>query len=180
MSIAFLCVVVLTTLSSVVSFMPISSPSRSFGLKMALDDNTLSKLEEMNAQYKRLSAADSPENDAEKAKIVDVVEKYQTLVEIKGMLSKLRSMWRTEASDRRRQKQLDSFVSLYKGRVEIEEIIKEKMGIPFSKEEPKLAGLDEVARLDAEIAALEEKLQDVELVLPSGMSTREARFGPLV
>jgi hypothetical protein len=147
---------------------------------MALDDNTLSKLEEMNAQYKRLSAADSPENDAEKAKIVDVVEKYQTLVEIKGMLSKLRSMWRTEASDRRRQKQLDSFVSLYKGRVEIEEIIKEKMGIPFSKEEPKLAGLDEVARLDAEIAALEEKLQDVELVLPSGMSTREARFGPLV
>jgi len=143
-----------------------------------LDSNAIAKLEDMRAQYDRLSNVVSPEAEAEVKSLEDVVEKYRTLKEIKIMLGKLRTMWRSEASERRRAKQLKSFLQLYKGRVEIEELIAEKLKIKVEKKEA-LDGLEEVERLDTEIASLEAALKSQEIKLPDGMSTREARFGPL-
>ena len=77
-----------------------------------------------------------------------------------------------------RAKQLKSFLQLYKGRVEIEEIIADKLSIAIDKEEQSI-GLDEVERLDAQIKELEGALKNEEIQMPQGMSTREARFGAL-
>lgn len=142
----------------------------------ALDDATIAKLDDLKGKYDRLSAVVSPEAEAERAGIQEVVEKYATYKEVKLMMVKLRSMWRTEASERRRAKQLKSFMDLYKGRIEIEELIKEKLGLPFTKEVNHVEGLDEVNKLDAEIQALQAKLKKVEMILPTGKSTREERF----
>jgi hypothetical protein len=142
----------------------------------ALDDSALKTLDGMKAKYDRLSAVDSPEADAERSQMQEVVEKYSTYKEVKLMMIKLRSMWRSEASERRRAKQLKSFMDLYKGRVEIEEILKEKIGLPSSKDVTKVEALDEVLKIDAEIEALQQKLKQVEMIIPTGMSTREERF----
>ena len=146
-------------------------------LSMGLPANTLSSLEEMQMKYDRLSAVVSPEAEAEMSGMTDMVEKYKTLKEIKVMLNKLKSMWKTEASERRRNKQLNSFMKLYQGRVEIEQIIADKMGVSFIDDN--VETLTEVQKYDAEIASLEEKLAKEEISIPSGMSTREARFGAL-
>jgi hypothetical protein len=145
---------------------------------MGLDSASISKLEDMRAQYDRLSNVVSPEAEKELKGMEDIVEKYRTLREIKIMLGKLRTMWRSEASERRRAKQLKSFLQLYKGRVEIEDIIAQKLGVTMVAEE-QMEGLAEVEKLDKEIAKLEKALKKEEIKLPSGMSTREARFGPL-
>ena len=143
----------------------------------ALDESTLKKLDEMKQKYDRLTPVDSPEADAERAQMKEVVEKYVTYKEVKLMMVKLRSMWRTEASERRKAKQLKSFVDLYKGKLEIEEILKEKLGLPSKKEiDSHIEALDEVAAMDANIAKLQEQLKKVEMVIPAGKSTREERF----
>ena len=144
---------------------------------MGLDSTSLEKLEDMKAQYDRLSAVVSPVAEAEMKTIEDLVEKYKTLKEIKVMLGKLRSMWKSEASERRRNKQLSSFMKLHQGRVEIETIIADKLGVSLTNEE--LKGVDKVEALDAQIATLEAQLTQDEIILPEGMSTREARFGVL-
>merc|ERR1712070_399777 len=144
---------------------------------MGLDSTSLEKLEDMKAQYDRLSAVVSPEAEAEMKEMEDLVEKYKTLKEIKVMLGKLRSMWKSEASERRRNKQLSSFMKLHQGRVEIETIIAGKLGVSLTSEN--LKGVDKVEELDAQIATLEAQLTQDEIILPEGMSTREARFGVL-
>jgi hypothetical protein len=93
------------------------------------------------------------------------------------MMTRLRQMWRTEASETRRAKQLKSFVALYKGRIEVEDLLKEKMGMSVRKSMEEMKELSEIEKWDAEIAALETKLQKVKLVIPEGMSTRSERFG---
>ena len=152
--------------------------SSSSVLSMSLDAGTLTRLEDMREQYDRLSNVVSPEAEAEMKGMEDVVEKYRTLKEIKIMLGKLRSMWRSEASERRRAKQLKSFLQLCKGRVEIEKIIADKLGVPIEKDAP-VPELVEVEALDAEIVSLEAALKKQEIKMPEGMSTREARFGAL-
>lgn len=142
----------------------------------ALDDSTLLKLDEMKAKFDRLSAVESPDAEAEREKLKDTVEKYTTFKEVKLMMTKLRNMWKGEASDRRKARILKNFIDLYKGRLEIEEILKKNLGLPSSKE-VLIEGLDEISKLDAEIEGLQKKLKDVEMVIPSGMSTLEERFG---
>ena len=139
---------------------------------MALEENLITKLDDMKLKY------DATEDASEKAKLEDIVVKYNTYKEIKLMMGKLRKMWRTEASERRQVRQLNSFISLYKGSLEIEESLKEKLGLT-SQKEVTLEGLAEVEKWDAEIAQLENKLKEIEIKIPVGMSTREERFGPL-
>ena len=148
-------------------------------LKMSLDESTIMKLDEIKNKYERLSNVVSPESDAEKAKISDVVELYSTYREIKQMMIKIRSMWRTEASENRREKQFKSFVGLYEGKTELEESLKEKLGLPFQKSVQKSKSLENISKIESEINSLENKLSEVSLKLPSGMSTREERFGRL-
>lgn len=142
----------------------------------SLDVTTIGILEEMKNKYNRLINVVSPEAEEEIAKIKETVEKYSTYLEVKKLMTKLRSMYKNEASERRKEKQLKSFIDLYKGKLQIEEILKEKLGLEAKKGEIIPDDLVEFQKLEAEIAALEGKLQVTELVLPEGKSTRDARF----
>ena len=165
---------VLATMATVESFVKVAPFSRSVSLK-SLDTDTIQKLDEMRGKFDRLSLVVSPESDSEKSLIQDVVEKYATYREIKAMMTKLRTIWRSEASERRRSKQLKSFTELYKGKLEIEEVIKEKLGLPSRKEIDEIKEFGDVQKWDAEIAALEKKLAEVAMVIPEGKSTRLER-----
>ena len=169
-------VLALVAFASVQSFVRVAPISRSVSLR-SLDVDTIQKLDEMRGKFDRLSLVVSPESDTEKSLIQDVVEKYATYREIKAMMTKLRSIWRSEASERRRAKQLKSFTELYKGKLEIEEVIKEKLGLPSRKEIDEIKELGDVQKWDAEIAQLEKKLSEVAMVIPAGQSTRSERFG---
>lgn len=144
----------------------------------ALDDTIISRLDEMKNKYDRLTNVDSTESDTEAAKLKETVEKYQTYIEIKKLMSKLKTMYKDEASESRKARQLKSFVDLYRGKLQLEEILKEKLGLPYKKTNEIVAdGLTELEKIDSEIKSLEEALKNVEMVLPTGMSTREERFG---
>lgn len=169
-------ILVLVTLAAVQSFVRLATISSKTSLR-SLDVDTIQKLDEMRGKFDKLSLVVSPESDTEKSLIQDVVEKYATYREIKAMMTKLRTIWRSEASERRRAKQLKSFTELYKGKLEIEEVIKEKLGLPSRKEIDEIKELGDVQKWDAEIAALEKKLGEVTMVIPEGMSTRLERFG---
>jgi len=148
---------------------------------MVLDADAVSKLDEIKLKYDRLEANASPEAEAERASLADVAEKYATYKEIKAMMSKLRSMWRQEASEARRSKQLKSFTGLLEGRRQLEEILKEKLGLPFEKDIKPTPAYENVLKWQAEVTSLEAKLEEVskKTALKEGMSTREARFGAL-
>jgi triacylglycerol esterase/lipase EstA (alpha/beta hydrolase family) len=133
-------------------------------------------LEDMKAKYDRLSNVVSEEADAEKAPMEDVVEKYGTLKEINLMMEKLRTMYIVEQSESRKERQLQSFMQLYKGKMEIEELIKSKLGAA-SNPSPVSPELAEVEKINAELAQLGAKLSEVEMKVKPGSSTREARFG---
>ncbi len=175
----FLLVALIVALTSVQAFVrPMITSVRATSMsRNSLDNDTIQKLEDMRSKFDRLANVVSADADAEKSKIQDVVEKYSTYREIKGMMTRLRQMWRTEASETRRAKQLKSFVALYKGRIEVEDLLKEKMGMSVRKSMEEMKELSEIEKWDAEIAALETKLQKVKLVIPEGMSTRSERFG---
>lgn len=172
----FLLVALVVALTSVQAFVrPVLTTVRATSTsRNSLDNDTIQKLEEMRSKFDQLASADA---DMEKSKIQDVVEKYSTYREIKGTMTRLRQMWRTEASETRRAKQLKSFVALYKGRIEVEDLLKEKMGMNVRKSMEEMKELSEIEKWDAEIAALESKLEKVKLVIPEGMSTRSERFG---
>jgi hypothetical protein len=147
-------------------------------MSMLLDKEVVNKLDAMKIKYDALSTSNSPEDEEEKALIEDTIQKYNTYKEITLMMGKLRKMWRSEESERRRTRQLNSFTSLYKGRVEIEESLREKLGFSADKSKT-LQGLEEISKWDGEIEKLEKKLRSVEITLPQGMSTREEKFGAL-
>ena len=137
-----------------------------------LDNDTIGKLEEMRTKYMNM-ADDAPE----KATMKDTVEKYTTYRETKAMMGRLRQMWRTEASERRRARQLKSFTELYDARLDMEVILKERLGAKESKSDEMKSMLDAIAKIDKEIAELETKYEKVKIVLPEGMSTRKERYG---
>jgi hypothetical protein len=157
------------------AFRPIQVSRTSVAVR-ALDDAHVQTLEDMKAKYDRLSNVVSEEADAEKAPMQDVVEKYNTLKEINLMMAKLRTMYIVEQSETRKGRQLKSFMQLYKGKMEIEELIKSKLGAE-STPTPMSAELAEVERINEELAALNQKLSEVEMKVKPGISTREARFG---
>jgi hypothetical protein len=106
----------------------------------------------------------------------EIVQKYKSYKEVRIMMSKLKIMLKTEVSENRKTKQLNSFVSLLKGKVELEEVLKEKLGLPYEKKPVLPQSLGELEKLDVEIESLTKKLSDTEIKIPKGMSTRDERF----
>jgi hypothetical protein len=176
LNIVFLFFLVLMTVSCSAFLSAVRRVQPSF-LSMSLDSAAVEKLDDIKGKYDRLAAVVSPEAEAERAQLADVAEKYSTYKEIKQMMGKLRLMWKSEASERRREKQLSSFVKLYEGKIELEELLKQKLGLPFQKTLSKDKALEELTRIDAEIAELEKKVEIVSVKVAPGGSTREQRFG---
>ena len=150
--------------------------TRSVSKLYSLDSSTLAKLEEVSEKFARLSNVDSPEADAEKANIQELAEKYNTYKEVKTLMGKLRVMWRSEASESRKARQLKSFTDLYKGKLELEEIIKGKLGLPTSDAVQPIQELADLEAASAKVAELEATLEKVTYNIPKGMSTRDERF----
>jgi hypothetical protein len=67
-------------------------------------------------------------------------------------------------------------VQLYSGKLELEEILKEKLGLPFNKNIPKIPEIESIRAVDQELAVLKGKLEEVKMVIAPGMSTRDERF----
>jgi hypothetical protein len=116
--------------------------------RYSLDNDTIEKLEEMRSKFDRLSNVVSEDASAEKAKMQDIVEKYGTYREIKNMMGRLRQMWRSEASENRKARQLKSFVELYKGRMQIEDLLKEKLGMSTRKSAETIKELEDIEKWD--------------------------------
>lgn len=152
---------------------------RTFTSIYALSPDQRSQLDEMKAKYDKLSNVVSEEADSEKKSLQQIVDKYSTYNEINLMMSKIRSIYLVERSEPRKERQLKSFMQLYKGKLELEEILKASMGAGSSSEVPATLEMAEVEKFDAELEVLEQKLKSVELKVSPGKSTREARFEPL-
>ena len=150
----------------------LSSPTAVY----SLDSDTILKLEEMKSKYSRVSNVVSAEADAEKASLEEIVTKYTLYKEVKSMMSKLRLMWQKEVSERRKEKQVKSFSKLYQGKLEIEEILKQKLGLPSSKSAVVIPELKNLEKINSEISALQSKLETTKYALPPGKSTREERY----
>ena len=158
------------------SIRSISAISSSPTAVYSLDDDTIQKLEDMKNKYNRLSNVVSPEADAEKASLEEIVTKYKLYKEVKSMLSKLKLMWQKEISERRRDKQVKSFSKLYQGKLEIEELLKQKLGLPSSKASISIPELKKLEQIDSEILFLQTKIDSSKFTLPAGKSTREERY----
>ena len=143
----------------------------------SLPESVIQRLDELKSQYDAVSSLDDPTANAEKEKLEEIVQKYQTYKEVRWMMIKLKNMYKGEASEQRKSRQLKSFIDLFKGRLELEEIIKEKLGLPYNKTIPEIKELLELAKIDEQIVSLKSQLQAVEVKLPEGKSTREERFG---
>ena len=136
----------------------------------------MAKLEEIESKYKRLANLDTPEADAERETLKEVAEKYGTYKEVKVLMGKLRMMWKNEASESRKDRQLKSFTDLYRGQLELAEILKEKLGLPFENEVATIPELEEVTAAQAKVSELKKELERVTYKIPEGMSTRDERF----
>ena len=170
---------VLALLVTVSAFAPgrfTQSGLRTVSKLYSLDSSALAKLEEVSEKYARLSNVDSPEADAEKASIQELTEKYNTYKEVKNLMSKLRVMWRSEASESRKERQLKSFTDLYKGKLELEEVIKAKLGLPISEEVQPIQELGALEAATTRVSELKATLEKVTFNIPKGMSTRDERF----
>lgn len=169
--------VIISLLATSVAFVSKQSAlPRGMTARRVLSEDVISQLEDMSGKYLRLLNLDSEESKTEQASMHETVEKYNTYKEIDGMMRKLRLMWRAEASENRKSRQLKSFIELYNGKLELEEVLKEKLGLPFNKDIETPKELSDILRLETKITDLETKLTDVELKIAPGMSTREERF----
>ena len=70
-------------------------------------------------------------------------------MEIKKLMIKIRQMYKQEASDMRKAKQLKSFIELYKGKMELEALLKGKLGVAVTEGETDLEELSQIEQLDA-------------------------------
>eukprot|EP01035_Chromulina_nebulosa_P020950 gene20950-27153_t len=85
-------------------------------------------------------------------------------------------MIKSEASDRRKERQLKSFLDLFRGKLELEEVLKEKLGLPFTKTPKAIEELNKLNQLNTEINSIKEKLESKSVKLAPGSSTRDARI----
>jgi hypothetical protein len=158
-------------------FKSVIKPIDRINALFSLEKSSIQVLEEISGKYSRLVNVDSPEANAEVESLKETVEKYKTFIEVKKLMVKIRSMYKNEVSETRRAKQLKSFIDLYKGKLQLEEILKQKIGLPFSKAtDATPLALQTLYKLDSEIALLEGNLETVSLQLPSGKRTSDERF----
>ena len=145
----------------------------------ALSSDVIQKLDDILDKYSRLNNVVSDDSDKEKSQIQPIAEKYSAYKDVTKLMTRLKRMIKTEASETRKAKQLKNFIALLSGKQEIEEILKEKLGLPHNKTPSQVPELEAYMKAEAEIAALEKQLKKVEFNVPQGyVSTREERFGP--
>ena len=170
-------VIVLLCVALNASFMlkSISSTSRVVSLK-ALEQDVISKLDEIKSRHDRLAPLDSPEANKERESIEDIVNKYTSYKEIKLMIVKMSNMIKNEASEGRKNRQLSNFIQLYKGELELEEVLKEKLGLPYSKVLNEIPLITELNKITNEVALLQNQVDKITVVVSPGGSTRETRF----
>eukprot|EP01039_Chlorochromonas_danica_P006225 gene6226-6863_t len=147
----------------------------------ALDPKIKATLEEMKEKYDHHQLnhhhhADGGNHDVENNHQKEVVEKYNTYLEVQKILIKLRIMLQYEASQQRKAKQLKNFIDLYKGKLEIENVLCEKLGYPPSNTQVP-PELQEYYRREEEVRTLQSKLEKVEIKLAPGKSSIEAYAG---
>jgi hypothetical protein len=142
----------------------------------ALDPRAVEILEGMKEKYNQLNNLASPETETEAKTLKTIVNKYNTYLEVKKMMIKLRILYKNEASDQRKAKQLKSFIGLMKGKLEIEAVLTQQVGLPVKPPTAPIE-LGLVNRLKNEVKLLEEKYENIKIKLPPGQSTGEARFG---
>lgn len=175
----FALIVLICSLVATNAFVFRSSQLSSYSVKSnsamnALAPDSVDKLEDMLKRYDMIKNVDSEEANAESAKLKEAAEKYETYKEVKKLMIKIKSMYSGEVSELRKSKQEQSFIDLYKGKLQLEEILQKHLGVPVSAVMP--IGLEEVEKLTAEIATLESSLSTAEIVLPKGQRTRDERF----
>lgn len=175
----FALIVLICSLVATNAFVFRSSQLSSYSVKSnsamnALAPDSVDKLEDMLKKYDMIKNVDSEEANAESAKLKESAEKYETYKEVKKLMIKIKSMYSGEVSELRKSKQEQSFIDLYKGKLQLEEILQKHLGVPVSAVMP--IGLEEVEKLTAEIATLESSLSTAEIVLPKGQRTRDERF----
>lgn len=180
MQAVLLCALVLLLVVSMVGafFRPTITSQRGIRLH-ALPSDVIERLEDIRNRYLRLSNVVSPEAEAEAANLKEVANAYSTYKEISTMLAKMRLIYKNEASETRKDKQLQGFMEIYMDKVELEEVLKEKLGLPFRVFDDDYVP-NEVARVKEaleKVEMLEEKLRKVEVKLEPGKPTGEARYG---
>ena len=153
-----------------------SNSVRSSMRRYALEPSVVQQLDEMQTRYERLSNNASPEADNEVAKMAPIVEKYKAYVEVNKLLAKLRMIYKNESSASRKEKQLKGFLELYRGKLEIEEYLKEKMGLPFSATPVTPKSVQELMKLDEELNAMKSKLSQFETKYPDSAKLLERRL----
>ena len=149
---------------------------RNTGALLALEPSEVQKLNDIRYKYKRLSNLATPEAEQEASQLNDIATKFTTYLEVSKLMIKFRSMYKNESSSQRKAKQLRSFVNLYENKLELEQILREKLGLPKIPDgKLKDNSLAELERINKHIAQLESTLEDVQMRIPEGKSTRQQR-----
>lgn len=160
------------------SFFKSRTSSSSLALR-ALDSSVIAQLDDMKARYNRLLTVVSDESEAEAKKLKGVVDTYNLYKEMDDMLVRLKVLYTSENTERRREKQTKSIVEAVTSKAELEELLKEKLGLPFSKQPVLPAEVSVIQQTTAKITNLQSELEKITVKIPEGKSTAAARFGPL-
>jgi hypothetical protein len=159
---------------SVVAFRPCSRVNSKLIRLNALEPHVVEKLQEIRDKYERLEHVVSPEAVTENSKMKELAEKFGTYLEVKKMMTRFRSMYKNEASDQRKARQLRSFISLYKQKSELEDILLRDGGFSPSST-TKSSSLVELEAINRHIAELDKTLEKVAVKFPPGKLTRLER-----
>lgn len=145
----------------------------------ALDSSVIDQLNEIKSRYNRLLTVVSDESEAEAKKLKSIVDTYYLYKEMDDMLVRLKVLYTNENTERRREKQMKSIVEAVTSKAELEELLKEELGLPFSKQPVLPAEIAVIQQTSAKISSLKSELEKITVKIPEGKSTAAARFGAL-
>eukprot|EP01031_Cornospumella_fuschlensis_P043245 gene43245-52858_t len=115
----------------------------------------------MKSAYNKVVNVASDEAEAEARKLKDIVEKYNTYLEVKNMMIKMKVVYKDEALEQRKARQLKNFLDLYRGKVELENVLLEKLGLP-ANQSANTPEMQQYMMLEEEVKKLEAKLAEVQ------------------
>jgi DNA-binding protein H-NS len=69
----------------------------------ALEKSSIDKLQEINDKYNRIINVDSPEANAEAAKLKETADKYAAYMNLNKLMAKMRILYETEPNDVRKE-----------------------------------------------------------------------------
>ncbi|RYH15445.1 hypothetical protein EON65_31745 [archaeon] len=134
--------------------------SRSTSLH-ALDKKVVERLDFMKDTYNKVINVVSGEAETEASNLKDAVEKYNKYLEVMTMMAKLRAAYKDESLEQRKARQLKSFLGLYRGKVELENQLLEKLGLP-ANQSVNTPEMQKFMMLEEEVKSLEAKLAELQ------------------